>query len=43
MDIQSAFRAFAGAEYGSGGDARVALNALLEWLGSHVMIYVNRC
>jgi hypothetical protein len=40
-DIQEAFHAFAQAEYGNGGDCRSALRALLEWLGSHVMVYVK--
>lgn len=40
-DIWNAFRAFAQAEYEGGGDRRPALHALLEWLGSRVMVYVK--
>jgi hypothetical protein len=40
-DVQAAYLAFVKAEYANEGDRRSALLALLEWLGSHVMIYVK--
>ena len=40
-EILDAFRAFAEGEYGEGGDRRSTLSALLEWVGSRVMVYVK--
>jgi CHAT domain len=40
-EIGNAYLAFAQAEYGGGGDRQAALYTLLEWLGSHVMVYVK--